>query len=532
MDSGTPMTRVELSVSAKNLRDRDTIGKSDPVCILYIKGSGQDEFVEVDRTEMIENEHNPQWIKKFQLDYRFEEKQGLSRDHIHINWSFVHVTNAHQTVLVFLPTTLVGIPVRCHEARSGYLSSRLGAALLLPISDVNLIATKLIRCLIITTDELDAGNFYCNAEKLLMFYEDNKTSFDRPELKSEVLKGTLNPVWKPMVMPVRCLEGNKKSENEGNSEEANIKIECYDWDDDGGHDLIGVCYTNLGRLLKGPSDENVYPLINEKKKAKKHSYKNSGQLILKGVNTHKETTFLEYLHQGTQIHFTVAIDFTASNNAEGHSPLHHIQPGVDNHYSHCIKAVGEIIQDYDLDKLFPALGFGAKLPSGDVSHEFFLNGHPDNPYCHGVHGILEAYHNSLSTVKLHGPTNFAPVINHVAGIARSHQGHNDYFVLLIITDGEITDLLETQQALVAASQEPMSVIIVGVGDADFSSMELLDGDEKRVSASGKSAIRDIVQFVEFRKFAKSGGKVCRSSLATAVLKELPSQFLAFMKTKK
>lgn len=38
-----------------------------------------------------------------------------------------------------------------------------------------------------------------------------------------------------------------------------------------------------------------------------------------------------------------------------------------------LKAVGEIIQDYDSDKMFPALGFGAKIPpDGRVSHEFPL----------------------------------------------------------------------------------------------------------------------------------------------------------------
>lgn len=31
-------------------------------------------------------------------------------------------------------------------------------------------------------------------------------------------------------------------------------------------------------------------------------------------------------------------------------------------YAMALKAVGEIIQDYDSDKLFPAYGFGAKLP--------------------------------------------------------------------------------------------------------------------------------------------------------------------------
>ena len=36
------------------------------------------------------------------------------------------------------------------------------------------------------------------------------------------------------------------------------------------------------------------------------------------------------------------------------------------------------------DNLYPALGFGAKLPAtGEVSHEFPLNFRPDNPYCEG-----------------------------------------------------------------------------------------------------------------------------------------------------
>lgn len=48
-----------------------------------------------------------------------------------------------------------------------------------------------------------------------------------------------------------------------------------------------------------------------------------------------------------------------------------------NAYGMALKAVGEIIQDYDSDKMFPALGFGAKLPpDGRVSHEFALVSDP------------------------------------------------------------------------------------------------------------------------------------------------------------
>lgn len=53
--------------------------------------------------------------------------------------------------------------------------------------------------------------------------------------------------------------------------------------------------------------------------------------------------------------------------------LHYMSPYQLNAYAMALKAVGEIIQDYDSDKMFPALGFGAKLPpDGRVSHEFAL----------------------------------------------------------------------------------------------------------------------------------------------------------------
>lgn len=45
---------------------------------------------------------------------------------------------------------------------------------------------------------------------------------------------------------------------------------------------------------------------------------------------------------------------------------------------------------------------------------------------------------------------------------------------------------------------------VGVGNADYSSMEQLDGDDVRlVDSHGKRASRDIVQFVALRNFAEN-----------------------------
>jgi copine 1/2/3 len=48
------------------------------------------------------------------------------------------------------------------------------------------------------------------------------------------------------------------------------------------------------------------------------------------------------------------------------------------------------------------------------------------------------------------------------------QEKQKYHILLIITDGMINDLEETKAAIIAASALPLSIIIVGVGSADFS----------------------------------------------------------------
>lgn len=63
--------------------------------------------------------------------------------------------------------------------------------------------------------------------------------------------------------------------------------------------------------------------------------------------------------------------------------LHYMSPYQLSAYAMALKAVGEIIQDYDSDKLFPAYGFGAKLPpEGRISHQFPLVQYGPEPRLH------------------------------------------------------------------------------------------------------------------------------------------------------
>ena len=77
---------------------------------------------------------------------------------------------------------------------------------------------------------------------------------------------------------------------------------------------------------------------------------------------------------------------------------------------------------------------------------------------------------------MYGPTNFSPCLSTVVEYVKSRLHEPIYHIYLILTDGAIHDMQETKDLVVEGSNLPLSIIIVGLGTADFSKMEELDGD--------------------------------------------------------
>ncbi|XP_017378074.1 copine-5 isoform X2 [Cebus imitator] len=555
-----PATKVEITVSCRNLLDKDMFSKSDPLCVMYTQGMENKQWREFGRTEVIDNTLNPDFVRKFIVDYFFEEKQNLRFDlydvdskspdlskHDFLGQAFCTLgeivgspgsrLEKPLTIGAFSLNSRTGKPMPAVsngglwmeslrttglEASGGVPGKKCGTIILS--------AEELSNCRDVATmqfcaNKLDKKDFFGKSDPFLVFYRSNEDGTFTICHKTEVMKNTLNPVWQTFSIPVRALCNGDYDRT--------IKVEVYDWDRDGSHDFIGEFTTSYRELARGQSQFNIYEVVNPKKKMKKKKYVNSGTVTLLSFAVESECTFLDYIKGGTQINFTVAIDFTASNgNPSQSTSLHYMSPYQLNAYALALTAVGEIIQHYDSDKMFPALGFGAKLPpDGRVSHEFPLNGNQENPSCCGIDGILEAYHRSLRTVQLYGPTNFAPVVTHVARNAAAVQDGSQYSVLLIITDGVISDMAQTKEAIVNAAKLPMSIIIVGVGQAEFDAMVELDGDDVRISSRGKLAERDIVQFVPFRDYVDRTGNhvLSMARLARDVLAEIPDQLVSYMK---
>ncbi len=78
--------------------------------------------------------------------------------------------------------------------------------------------------------------------------------------------------------------------------------------------------------------------------------------------------------------------------------------------------------------------------------------------------------------------------------------------MVVFQDGVISDMARTVDRIVEASKLPLSIVIVGVGGADFSNMEVLDADDDPLKNKyGELMSRDIVQFVPLRRFLSQGG---------------------------
>ena len=73
----------------------------------------------------------------------------------------------------------------------------------------------------------------------------------------------------------------------------------------------------------------------------------------------------------------------------------------------------------------------------------------NTPEVHGIDGVMQAYATTLRNTTLYGPTNFAPTINEAAKRAAYYPpGGSKYQRLLIITDGVISDMAQTKNAII------------------------------------------------------------------------------------
>jgi len=210
----------------------------------------------------------------------------------------------------------------------------------------------------------------------------------------------------------------------------------------------------------------------------------------------------------------VGIDYSKSNEYSGGRTfngdcLHRLDDHEMNPYQQVIKIIGRTLEAFDEDKLIPLLGFGCSI-SRDKSSFVIADA------CKGFEEVLERYNQTTPNLRLGCPTSFAAVIRKAIEIVKQSRA---YHILLIISDGEVMKVKETQDAIVEASHHPLSIIVVGVGDGPFDLMATFDdGLPKRRF--------DNFQFVNYDSVVSTGKQCQDIEFALRALMEIPEQYKA------
>lgn len=518
----TASSKVELHLKCLNLPDMDVMSKSDPQIRVYLSDTrtGNREKL-IGQTEIIWDNLNPQFSTPICLDYYFEEVQNLRFECVDIDkHGFDMIGSMRCTLGEIIGGRGSELARVFTQPRKSFEKNKHGKAPVCIVRADEISGSKDAKITFsFYASKVDKKDFLGKSDPLLEIHRVNPDGQTTLVHRTEHLIQTLDPQWQPFVI-------NRSTLCSGD-ETRPLILRVWDWNKSGNYSYIGECRLSLEILRK----ERQWPLINSEKQKKKKKYTDSGILHLQSIKIVEKHSFMEYILGGLQINLVLGIDFTGSNgNPANPTSLHYRGPNG-NQYTRAIVAISQILLAYDSDGLVPTYGFGGRLPNGQTSHCFALSGDPARPELAGVQGIMGAYNNAFTWVGLHGPTNFAPIINTVAKSAREIDDNiadfPAYMILLIITDGEITDMANTSDAIVAAATLPLSIIIVGVGNADFGKMDVLDGDDNRLRDSrGRYAARDIVQFVPYNRFANNP-----ASLAAEVLMEVPEQVTSYFESR-
>lgn len=210
--------------------------------------------------------------------------------------------------------------------------------------------------------------------------------------------------------------------------------------------------------------------------------------------------------EGADMQFS--LDLTASNKWNGRNNTN-LHDNDDQEYARVIHILSKAVR----------LDDNGRLKYGIFGDDITRDKHYALMYNKGAEpktvDEIVAHYKSFSTkLEYSGGTNLAPAIRACIETVREDW---EYTILTIICDGEISpELLEdTKASIVEASNYPISIVIIGVGTADFDQLEKLDSKVK-----GRKF--DNIQFVNGHEYIHK--KNAEKKIAEEAFQELPKQY--------
>eukprot|EP01025_Chloroclados_australasicus_P012864 TRINITY_DN1615_c1_g2_i1.p1 TRINITY_DN1615_c1_g2~~TRINITY_DN1615_c1_g2_i1.p1 ORF type:complete len:331 (+),score=22.09 TRINITY_DN1615_c1_g2_i1:225-1217(+) len=220
----------------------------------------------------------------------------------------------------------------------------------------------------------------------------------------------------------------------------------------------------------------------------------------------------------------IGVDFTKSNEWSGkHSfygrSLHSFDTVIPNPYEEVISIIGTTLASFDDDNLIPTYGFGDITTRDQHVFSFY----PQDQPILGLDNVANRYRQIAPYIDLCGPTSFAPLIYRAVDIVR--QAGYQYHILLIVADGQISDqcMQSTVNAIVQASDYPLSIVMVGVGDGPWEVMESFDDQLPQRRFDNFQFVNYTEQTFKAKQFNYTDQKR-KATFALHALMEIPEQY--------
>lgn len=170
-----------------------------------------------------------------------------------------------------------------------------------------------------------------------------------------------------------------------------------------------------------------------------------------------------------RLSMVLGIDCTASNTWSGKrsfggKSLHHIHRDDLNFYEQAFGILGSVVERFDAAKSIPAYFFGDRESGKESVTPLFHDPQTGSDALPSLDMVLRMYRRKIKITKLGGHTSFVPLIQQAIKIVEKTKV---FHLLVIIGDGGCTDIKANCEAVRQASEYPIGIMFIGVGDGDY-----------------------------------------------------------------
>ena len=538
-----PVIKLDLVIKCHNLPKKDLLSQADAFCVLWkvpdgyealgangipVKLPGRQEE-EMGRTEVSRSCANPTFKHRFRSEFVFHEEQTFVLRVYDEDLRYATHLGEHDYLggCVFTLGQLMGAKGNCLAKLLGKDNAYLvviGEEVIenREVLEFRFSCQDLVKDHNIITDIVDRSSKVL--DKCRPYFRIERLNKDDQSWeivwKSEVVKYTLDPVWNEARLPLQLL---------CNDDQTNpLKITIWDYEKHSStHVILGFVESTVAEIIEKSKDGGipVFIVMKEKKKWFRGSkLKQVGLLKVLNASVIIVPSMLQYLSGGTSLDLMIGIDCSVANGEWGtEENLHFSANHWLNDYQAGIQKLGTITENFSRGQHSSLWGLGAKI--NDRDRDCYVM---KERLCEGK-SLLKAYDDNVvesTDFSLGDEASLNALIEAATfRTIRLSKKRPCYTVLVVFTAGDFTELQETVDLICTAAEDaPLSILIIGVGNNDFSSVKKLCGDKNGMlrDSRGIPIAREVVTFVSFKQFGGNATEVIAEAL-----KEIPEQFVEY-----